>query len=94
MSDYYNKKKREQWNERKSLNRFNSITEKEKPENQNQQHNVRKEGIAPINQKRQPDFQLSKKVFEKNRKKVKKVLAFCRCIVYNKPCCDIDSVEA
>lgn len=31
---------------------FNSVTQKEKVENQNQTHNVRKEGIAPINQKR------------------------------------------
>ena len=31
---------------------FNSVTQKSKPENQNQTHNVRKEGIAPINQKR------------------------------------------
>lgn len=46
------KKKQMEINEQKSLNKFNSITEKNKPENQNQQHNVRKEGIAPINQKR------------------------------------------
>lgn len=32
--------------------KFNSITEKNKPENQNQTHNTRKEGINPINQKR------------------------------------------
>lgn len=31
---------------------FNSITQKMKVENQNQTHNVRKEGITPINQKR------------------------------------------
>lgn len=36
------KKKQEQINEQKSLNKFNSITEKVKPENQNQQHNVRR----------------------------------------------------
>lgn len=36
----------------KNLNKFNSVTQKVKPENQNQTHNVRKEGIAPINQKR------------------------------------------
>ena len=47
-----NKKKQEQMNEQKSLNKFNSITEKQKPENQNQQHNVREEGIGPVNQKR------------------------------------------
>ncbi len=47
-----NRKKQEQLNEQNALNKFNSITEKQKPENQNQDHNVRKEGIAPINQKR------------------------------------------
>ena len=47
-----NRKEQEQINEQKSLNKFNSITEKCKPENQNQQHNVREEGIAPINRKR------------------------------------------
>lgn len=47
-----NKKKQEQINEQKSLNKFNSITENKKPENQNQDHNVRKEGIGPINQKK------------------------------------------
>lgn len=36
----------------KNLNEFNSVTQKGKPENQNQTHNVRKEGIGPINQKR------------------------------------------
>lgn len=36
----------------KNLNRFNSVTQKVKPENQNQTHNVRKEGIQPVNQKR------------------------------------------
>lgn len=53
MSEFdFDRKKQEQINEQKSLNQFNSITEKKKPENQNQQHNVREEGIAPINQKR------------------------------------------
>lgn len=33
-------------------NKFNSVTQKVKPENQKQTHNVRKEGIQPINQKR------------------------------------------
>ncbi|MDD6572060.1 MAG: hypothetical protein PUF12_06750 [Thermoflexaceae bacterium] len=31
---------------------FNSVTQKTKPENQNQQHNVRREGTMPVNQKR------------------------------------------
>lgn len=38
--------------QRKANEKFNSITGKSKTENQNQTHNVRKEGIAPINQKR------------------------------------------
>ena len=48
----FDHKKQEQINEKKSLNKFNSITQKAKPENQNQQHNVREEGIGPINRKR------------------------------------------
>ncbi len=48
----FNKKEQEQMNERRSLNKFNSVTEKVKPENQNQQHNVREEGIGPVNQKK------------------------------------------
>ena len=47
-----NKKQQERMNEQKSLNKFNSVTENKKPENQNQDHNVRKEGIGPINQKK------------------------------------------
>lgn len=46
-----NKKELEQ-QRKKSNETFNSITQKVKPENQNQTHNVRKEGITPINQKR------------------------------------------
>lgn len=44
--------KQEQLAEQKELNEFNSITQSVKPKNQNQQHNVRREGIGPINQKR------------------------------------------
>lgn len=47
-----NKKEQERDNRQKNLNEYNSITQKVKPENQNQTHNVRKEGIQPINQKR------------------------------------------
>lgn len=47
-----NKKEQERENRQKNLNEYNSITQKMKPENQNQTHNVRKEGIQPINQKR------------------------------------------
>lgn len=37
---------------KKSNEKLNSVTQKVKVENQNQTHNVREEGIAPINQKR------------------------------------------
>ncbi|MBQ2802595.1 MAG: hypothetical protein IJF07_01705 [Lachnospiraceae bacterium] len=47
-----NKEKQERLEEQKSLNKYNSITQKTTPENQNQTHNVRKEGIGPVNQKR------------------------------------------
>lgn len=46
------KEAQEKLQEQKNHNEFNSITQKTKPENQNQTHNVRKEGIQPINQKR------------------------------------------
>lgn len=46
------KKEQERVNRQKNLNEYNSVTQKVKPENQNQSHNVRKEGIGPINQKR------------------------------------------
>lgn len=42
-------KKQEQENRQKNLNRFNSITEKVEPENQNQTHNVRAEVVEPKN---------------------------------------------
>lgn len=43
---------KERLEQQKNHNEFNSITQKVKPENQNQEHNVRKEGINLINQKR------------------------------------------
>lgn len=46
------KKEQERLNEQENLNKFNSITQKVTPENQNQTYNVRKEGIKPINQKK------------------------------------------
>lgn len=46
------KKTKKQIQEQKNHNKFNSITQKVTPENQNQTHNCRKEGIQPINQKR------------------------------------------
>nr|DAL66344.1 MAG TPA_asm: hypothetical protein [Caudoviricetes sp.] len=42
-------KKLEQKNRQKNLNKFNSITQKVKPENQNQTHNVRSEAVEPKN---------------------------------------------
>lgn len=47
-----NKKQREKQNQQKNHNEFNCITQKVEPENQNQTHNARKEGIGPINQKK------------------------------------------
>lgn len=47
-----NHHEQEREDKQKNLNKFNSVTQKVKQENQNQTHNVRKEGIAPINQKR------------------------------------------
>lgn len=52
MEKNMNQKNQEELQEQKNLNEFNSITQKKKPENQNQTHNVREEGIHPINQKR------------------------------------------
>lgn len=47
-----NKKKEEQKNRQENLDKYNSITQKKEPENQNQTHNVRREGTLPVNQKR------------------------------------------
>lgn len=46
------KKKQEKQNRQKNHDKYNSITQKSEPENQNSGHNVREEGIHPINQKR------------------------------------------
>lgn len=46
------KRKLEKRNQQKNQNEFNSVTQKREPENQNQTHNARKEGIMPVNQKR------------------------------------------
>ncbi len=46
------KKTREKIQEQRNHDKFNSITPKVTPENQNQTHNSRKKGIQPINQKR------------------------------------------
>lgn len=42
-----NKKEQEQLNRQKSNDKFNSITQKGKPENQNQKHNARSEAVEP-----------------------------------------------
>ncbi|MBO5031966.1 MAG: hypothetical protein J6D08_08795 [Lachnospiraceae bacterium] len=47
-----NKKEQEFLHRQENLNKFNSVTSKTTPENQNQTHNVKKEGLQPINQKR------------------------------------------
>ena len=46
------KKTQEKIQEQKNHDKFNNITQKTTPENQNQTHNSRKEGIQSINQKR------------------------------------------
>lgn len=43
------KDKQEKLNRKKSNEKFNSITQKVKPENQNQTHNIRSEAIEPKN---------------------------------------------
>ena len=48
-----NKDKTEQLAQKKANELFNSITEKVKPDNQNQAHNSRREGMGP-NAKRRP----------------------------------------
>lgn len=45
-------KELEQLQRKRLEEQFNSVTQKQKVENQNQTHNVRKEGTTPINQKR------------------------------------------
>lgn len=51
--DKMDKDKQEELNRKKSNELFNSITEKVTPENQNQTHNSRREGMGP-NTKRKP----------------------------------------
>lgn len=45
------KKVKEKLQQKKEQEKFNSITNSVKPENQNQEHNVREEGIRPQNNK-------------------------------------------
>lgn len=44
-----NKKQVEKREQQRNQNKFNSITQKVKPENQNQTHNVRSEAVEPKN---------------------------------------------
>lgn len=46
------KKLQEQLKKQQDQNKFNSVTQKVTPENENQSHNSRKEGLQPINQKK------------------------------------------
>ena len=46
------KKAQKQIQEQKNHDKFNSITQKISPENQNQTHTAKKDGIQPINQKK------------------------------------------
>ena len=48
-----NKNRQEQLNQKEFNEMFNSITNKVKPENQNQTHNSRREGMGP-NTKQKP----------------------------------------
>lgn len=44
-----NKKEMEQFQQKKNQEKFNSVTQKSKPENQNQTHNTRSEAVEPKN---------------------------------------------
>lgn len=46
------KKEKEKFTEKREEEKFNSVTTKNKVENQNQTHNVVREGIGPINQRK------------------------------------------
>lgn len=47
MVNPMDKKKQEQLNQQREQNKFNSVTQKVKPVNQNQTHNVRSEAVEP-----------------------------------------------
>lgn len=48
------KKRQEQYRQKQNQEQFNSVTQKSTPENQNQTHNSRREGMGP-NTKRKSD---------------------------------------
>jgi hypothetical protein len=45
------KEKQEKGRQKEAQNKFNTVTNSVKPENQNQEHNVRKEGVGRQNNK-------------------------------------------
>lgn len=47
--DNMNKVEQEKLTQKKFNEKFNSVTQKAKPENQNQEHNVRSEAVEPKN---------------------------------------------
>ncbi len=49
MNKRANKKEQEKQAEQRSQYKFNSVTQKVKPENQNQTHNIRSEAVEPKN---------------------------------------------
>ena len=46
-----NQEKQEKMIEKKEQEKFNNVTNSNKPENQNQNHNVKKEGVGKQNNK-------------------------------------------
>lgn len=53
MANHHNMKSSKEWEEKpENQSKFNSVTQKSEPENQNQTHNVKREGISKINQNR------------------------------------------
>lgn len=44
-----NKAEQEKLNQKNFNEKFNSVTQKAKPENQNQKHNIRSEAVEPKN---------------------------------------------
>ena len=45
--DLMNKKEQQKQEEQRNHNKYNSVTQKTRPENQNQTHNVRSEDVEP-----------------------------------------------
>ena len=45
--DLMNKKEQQKQEEQRNHNKYNSVTQKTRPENQNQTHNVRSEAVEP-----------------------------------------------